>query len=438
MIDERTLELKLKNIELEQQKEEILTQAEELNIVNQQLEKFSTIIRETDNAVILMDKEGNFVWINPAYTKIFGYTLEELINNVSPNIIGRDTKDNIKQMIEKCINEKTTVKYELNLKNKFGKDIWVHTTLTPILDDEDQITDLVAIDADITPIKDAQTAIEQREQLIEANIKYASTIQQSILPSKEEIQKYFNCFIYYKPKDIVSGDFYWISNLFKTLDNRLTHDNDDTQLKIGNTIFFAVIDCTGHGVPGAFMSLIANHLLSVIINEKRTSTPKDCLIKLDNLVSKALKRQNENSFDGMTISLCRFDKVFENKKEIIKVTFAGSKQHITYFKYSTNKFYRIRGSARQIAFTINQDIEFVQHQFDLNIGDLLLIYTDGLKDLNNENRISFGHSKILNIVKHNIEKNIEIIGNEIEANAQNWLGDNHQRDDIAFVILQMK
>ena len=438
MVDDRTQELKLKNIELEQQKEEILTQAEELNIANQQLEKFSTIIRETDNAVILMDREGNFVWINPAYTRIFGYSIEELVNNISPNIIGKNTTEEIKNLIDKCLIEKTTVKYELNLTNKFGKEIWIHTTLTPILDDENQITDLVAIDADITPIKEAQKEIEQREQLIEANITYASTIQQSILPSKEEIEKYFDSFIIYKPKDIVSGDFYWISNLFKTIENRLTHDHDDDSFKVGNTVFFAVIDCTGHGVPGAFMSLIANHLMSEIINEKRTASPKEALIKLDFLLSKALKRQNENSFDGMTISLCRFDKVIEDKNEIIKVTFAGSKQHITYYKFSTQSFYRIRGSARQIAFTINQDIEFVQHQFDLNVGDLLLMYTDGLKDLNNIERMSFGHSKIINIVKQNIDCSIDKIGIEIEKNSNLWLGDSNQRDDIAFVILQMK
>lgn len=438
MVDDRTQELKQKNIELEQQKEEILTQAEELNIANQQLEKFSTIIRETDNAVILMDRDGNFVWINPAYTRIFGYNIDELVNNISPNIIGKNTTDEIKKLIDKCLFEKTTVKYELNLTNKFGKEIWIHTTLTPILDDENQITDLVAIDADITPIKEAQTALEQREQLIEANITYASTIQQSILPSKDEIDKYFDSFIIYKPKDIVSGDFYWISNLFKTIDNRLTHDHDDASFKVGNTIFFAVIDCTGHGVPGAFMSLIANHLMSEIINEKRIASPKEALIKLDFLLSKALKRQNENSFDGMTISLCRFDKVIEDEKENIKVIFAGSKQHITYYRFNTQSFYRIRGSARQIAFTINQDIEFVQHQFDLDIGDLLLMYTDGLKDLNNIERMSFGHSKIIGIVEQYINNSIDKIGIEIEKNSNQWLGDSYQRDDIAFLILKMK
>lgn len=438
LVDERTHELRLKNIELEQQKEEILTQAEELNIVNQQLEKFSTIIRETDNAIILMDREGNFIWVNNAYTKIFGYSLEDLVTNVSSNIISDKTEDGIKNLINECINERKTVKYEINLKNKNDKEIWVHTTLTPIIDDENTITDLVAIDADITLLKQAEKELQEQKDIITCSIQYAGTIQQSILPTLDEINVCFDSYIIYKPKDIVSGDFYWISNVFKTVDNRLTRETSESTFNVGNTVFFAVVDCTGHGVPGAFMSLIANHLLSEIINEQRFGQPKIVLDQLDVKLSKALKRSGRNSLDGMTVSICRFDKILDNEKVKLQVTFAGSKQHITYYQNSVDKFIKLRGNARQIAFSFNKNLQFLEQSFVLEINDLLFMYSDGLKDLNNSERMSFGHSKVLRNIKNNIDKPVEEIGKDLENNMNQWLGNSFQRDDIAFVILKMK
>ncbi len=439
LVDERTKEIQLKNSELEQQKEEILTQAEELQIVNQELEKLSTIVRETDNAVILTDKDGNFIWINNAFTKMFGYTLEELVTQVSPNIISDQTDEKIKKTVNRCISEKVTVEYELKVKNKFDKEIWVHTTLTPILDDQGQITSLIAIDADITAIKLAEKQIMEQSEQITSSIKYARTIQESVLPTNEEIDNIFDNFVIFKPKDIVSGDFYWISNLFTTIDNKLTHVRDDKpKLKIGYTNFFAVVDCTGHGVPGAFMSLIGSHLLGEIINEQRYSSPKIILEQLDKNLSKALKRSNTRNYDGMVISLCRFDKIIKNENIKVKVTFAGAKQHITYYKKSNNSFTKLRGSARQIGFVINEDLQFLQETFYLDKGDSLFMYTDGLKDLNNPDRESFGHSKIRKILEKNINKPVKEIGKTLKIKMKNWLDDDDQRDDITFIGLRIK
>ncbi len=438
IVDERTREIKLKNAELEQQKEEILTQAEELQVVNNELEKLSTIVRQTDNAVILTDKDGNFVWINSAFTKIFGYTFDELVNEISPNIISDNTDPEIRQIIQKCLTEKITVEYELKVRNKFDKEIWVHTTLTPILDEDDQVASLVAIDSDITKIKIAEKQIlEQRDQ-ITASIRYARTIQESVLPAQSEISQFFDNFIIFKPKDIVSGDFYWMSNLFRTQNGRLTRVLDKKLVfKPGYTLFFAVVDCTGHGVPGAFMSLIGNHLLGEIINEERFDNPKVILQQLDYKLSRVLKRSQTKNYDGMVVSLCRFDKYLDNDAETVKVTFAGSKQHITYYKLAEKKFVKLRGSARQIGFVINEDIEFFTQEFTLQKDDYLFLYSDGLKDLNSPQRDSFGYSRIVSILSKNIDKPIDEIKKILEDAMNNWLQDDLQRDDITFIGLKI-
>jgi len=439
LVDQRTNEIRFKNSELEQQKEEILTQSEELVIVNNELEKLSAIVRETDNAVILTDKEGDFIWVNNAFTNIFGYTLEELVTKVSPNIISDQTDDAIKKIVNKCLTDKITVEYELKLKNKAGNDIWIHTTLTPILDDEGEIISLIAIDADITPMKVYERQIKEQSEQITASIRYARAIQESILPTRVEIDNIFDNFIIFKPKDIVSGDFYWISNLFTEINGRLTSVNDKKPtLRVGYTSFFSVVDCTGHGVPGAFMSLISSHLLGEIINEQRFGNPVEILEKLDINLSKALKRSSTKNYDGMVVSLCRLDKVINGNKIQTQVKFAGAKQHITYYKKSTNDFTKIRGSARQIGFVLNPDIKFVEHKFFLEKDDTLFMYSDGLKDLNNLQRDSFGYSRIRKILLENIDKPIEDIGLVLENKMLSWLGNDNQRDDITFIGLRIK
>ncbi|MBN2662524.1 MAG: PAS domain S-box protein [Bacteroidales bacterium] len=439
LVNERTLQIQQKNSELEQQKEEILTQAEELQIVNQELEKLSTIVRETDNAVILTDKDGDFIWVNNAFTKIFGYTLQELVTKVSQNIISDQTDEETRKTVNKCLTEKVTVEYELKLKNKTNQEIWVHTTLTPILDEEGEITSLIAIDADITPMKMYEKQIKEQRDQITASIRYARAIQESILPAQKEIDTVFDNFIIFKPKDIVSGDFYWISNLFTQIDGRLTHVRDDNpSLKVGYSVFFAVVDCTGHGVPGAFMSLISSHLLGEIINEQRYSNTKEIMEQLDVYLSKALKRSSSKNYDGMVVSLCRFDKVINNNLIQTKVTFTGAKQHISYYKNSTKKLTKIRGAARQIGFVLNKNIQFKEHKFFLEKGDTIFMYTDGLKDLNNPERESFGHSQIRAILEKNIDNPINEIGETLKNKMNNWLGNDFQRDDITFLGLRIK
>ncbi len=440
IVEERTSELVEKNVELEQQTEEILTQAEELQIVNQELEKLSTAVRETDNAIILADKDGNFIWINSAFTKIFGYSFEELVNEVSHNLISNRTDPYVKEKINKCLSEKVSVEYELRLKNKFKKEIWVHTTLTPILDEDDEIATLIAIDSDITELKNAEVQIREQRDQIKASITYAKTIQDSILPTSEYISKLFDNFIIFKAKDIVSGDFYWMSNVFKQKeDGKLTHVIDpDLNFKVGYTVFFIVVDCTGHGVPGAFMSLIGSHLLGEIINEEKFDEPDKILQKLDSKLSKVLKRSKTKNYDGMVLSICRMDKLKINEKEKVRVTFSGAKQHITYYKKETGNFTKIRGAARQIGFVVNESINFENHEFFLEKDDFLFIYTDGLKDLNNEKRHNFGYSRIINLLKHNINKNVDEIKDSIEKEIKQWLSDENQRDDITFIGLKIK
>ncbi len=149
-------------------------------------------------------------------------------------------------------------------------------------------------------LQSAYDIIESKNKDITASINYAQRIQQAILPDLQEIKTYLpESFVLYKPKDIVSGDFYW----FSALNDPGTDNRDKAQLLI------AAADCTGHGVPGAFMSMIGTSLLNEIVNEKGITKPASILDQLKAGIITSLKQtgQNSGSKDGMDIALCKLD-----------------------------------------------------------------------------------------------------------------------------------
>jgi serine phosphatase RsbU (regulator of sigma subunit) len=162
-----------------------------------------------------------------------------------------------------------------------------------------------------TEIKHQKEIIEKKNDDITASINYAKHIQRVVLPEEGRIAQAFQqSFILFKPRDIVSGDFYWFQE-------KLTTDGKE------KTIITAV-DCTGHGVPGAFMSLIANEILSEIVNEKGVLEADKILNELHKSVRKVLKQDQSDNRDGMDMSLCVID------KESKTIEFAGAKNSLIY------------------------------------------------------------------------------------------------------------
>lgn len=162
--------IKERTFEINQQKEEIKTQAEYLQQSNIELEKLSIVASRTDNAIIIMDEKGNFEWVNEGFTRMFGYTFKELVSERSKNIIGPNTHPKIKKHIQDCLKNKQSVIYEYTTIAKNNERKWVQTTLTPIKDDYGNIVKLVAIDTDISEMKKAEDEIKrQRDELRKLN-----------------------------------------------------------------------------------------------------------------------------------------------------------------------------------------------------------------------------------------------------------------------------
>ncbi len=256
--------------------------------------------------------------------------------------------------------------------------------------------------------------IAKKTRQIIDSINYANRIQTAILPSEKNITKYLpNSFIFFKPRDIVSGDFYWFS-------------------KQGDKLFLAVVDCTGHGVPGAFMSMIGNTLLNQIVNEKQVYNPAEILEKLNAGVLYALNQQSndemQNQDDGMDITLSCIDL----REKTINIAAAN---HCIYIVHN-EKIELVEGDLYSIGgiFSSNVNISFKNYSQKLETDDVIYMFTDGYKDqfgskenkkfmANRFERLLFEVYKLpFSEQKHQLAKKFE-----------EWKGDYPQIDDILVV-----
>lgn len=257
-------------------------------------------------------------------------------------------------------------------------------------------------------------SMQEKNQHITASIRYAETIQNAFLVHDEEMQRLFSdYFILYKPKDIVSGDFYWLK-------------------EIDNKIFFAVADCTGHGVPGAFMSIVGITLLNEIVELRKLHKPAEILENLHLGVVSSLKQNQSDNKDGMDISICVIEK---NKENNFDITFSGAKSPIY---YATNKGLEyIQGSKKRIggvAFR-RAGLAFETHKFTVPKGTNIYFASDGFQDQNNSEGKRFSSANFRQILELLSHKPMNEQQEELEKFLSEHQKLERQRDDITVVGL---
>ncbi len=274
------------------------------------------------------------------------------------------------------------------------------------------------LQAALDEVVSKNTMIESQNENIRASIRYAKTIQNAILPSIKQIQEHFGAFIIYQPKDIVSGDFYWYNQL----------DNNNIR-----QYFFAVADCTGHGVPGAFMSMIGTRLLTEIIVEHNILSPKDILTHLNLNLRKALRQDQTDNRDGMDMCFCKIEK---DELGNIKLIFTGAKRPL--YIYSNNELEKLEADRRTIGGVMPQNmIFFTNQERKMDFGDIMYLTTDGLTDQNDQSRKKYGPTKLLNIIKENVKENLDLQKRIIESDLENYMTGVEQRDDITLLAIKI-
>ena len=264
--------------------------------------------------------------------------------------------------------------------------------------------------------------IEEKNKDITDSINYAKKIQEAILPSFALKQKLFpEAFILFLPRDIVSGDFYWYSE------------------KNGKKII-AAVDCTGHGVPGAFMSMIANVFLNQIVNEKGLTKPSDILNQLRELIIEALKQtgtSGENQ-DGMDISLLSID----NESGLAE--YAGANNPLWIIRNETQdansspSVIEIKGNKQPIGIYSGPATPFTNHEIKLNTGDFLYLFTDGFADqIGGPLEKKYKHKNFKELVI-SVNQNTAIEQESIfSKTTKEWKGVLDQTDDILVIGIKI-
>jgi PAS domain S-box-containing protein len=391
MVDERTAEIVIKNKELEQ---------------------LSIVASQTDNSIVILDADGKVEWINSSFERIYGTTLEELVKTKGSTIYDISNNPDIINILNECITKKKSVVYEsLNL-TKDKKQLWDSSTLTPIFDESGNLRKIIVIDADITERKLAEQIINQKNKDITDSIKYAKRIQNALLASKTFLDEQIpdsNYFVLYKPKDIVSGDFYWAT-------------------AANNLLYVVTADCTGHGVPGAFMSLLNSSFLNEAIKTLSYIRPSDILGHVRKRLKEVLEEttNDENINDGMDCVLCAFD--FNTRK-----LYAACANNPV-FIVRNGEIIKIIPDKYPIGKHVKDKEPFTHRQIQLEKGDIVYTFTDGYVDqFGGENGKKFKRKyfeKLILSSYHLPMKEQQIIFNET---MEIWKEGVEQVDDILVI-----
>lgn len=264
-------------------------------------------------------------------------------------------------------------------------------------------------------IEQQKELLQDKNKEITDSINYAKRIQASVIPSSNLIKRHFpESFIYFQPKDIVSGDFYWLC------------ENN------GN-IFFAIVDCTGHGVPGAMMAMLGASLLNHIVLNSKIESPAEILKQLHQDVLKTL---NENmdlkeSKDGMDIALIRLDKLQK------KLFYSGAGRNLYLIKNNSLQIYKCDKNSIGDSNSSAQ-INYQLHSIDITEPVQLYLFSDGVPDqfggpngkkLNTKNLLSF----LQNSSTHSTSQQ----ETEFKIFFEEWKGNTEQTDDVTLVTIRL-
>jgi len=262
-------------------------------------------------------------------------------------------------------------------------------------------------------LEEQKSVIERKNLQITDSILYASLIQQSMFPNTEILSEAFpDSFIFFKPRDIVSGDFYWM-------------------LEIDNKMVVAVADCTGHGVPAAFMSMLGIEILSEIFESKKINHTDIALHHLKESINKSLHQDKTGNEDGMEISVCIIDK--QNKT----LEFSGARRPIIYIE--NGKMNQIVGDKIFIGGSTSINRSFTKHRVKFDSSISIYLFSDGYQD-------QFGgphNGKIsYNLLKELIHLHSTKPMNEqkkfLTEFFSNWKGDSMQIDDILIMGIRIE
>ncbi|MFL5764216.1 MAG: tetratricopeptide repeat protein [Bacteroidia bacterium] len=270
-------------------------------------------------------------------------------------------------------------------------------------------------------IEEQKQIVDEKNTEILASITYAKRLQDAILPPLKMVTKYLpDSFVLFKPKDIVAGDFYWMESCASPSESY----GEGAKAEM---ILFAAADCTGHGVPGALVSVVCSNALNRTVKEFRITSPAKILDKVRELVLETFERSESEVKDGMDISLCAYDPVHGN------FSWAGANNPVWIIEAGKNEIKEIKPDKQPIGKT-EKSSPFTSHELKLRKDDCVFIFTDGYADqFGGEKGKKFKYSQLKEALLALRELPMNEIAARLDQRLSDWKGQLEQVDDILVI-----
>ena len=397
---------------------------------NNELTMLSAVASSTGNSIYITNKDGKMIWFNDAFSRETHIPKAEL--HTHPALKASSMTPETRITYEKVLATKKTQTYTAEMKYLEGEPFWVQAYVNPVLDDDGEIMMIVWVSTNITELHHAYEKIENQNNEINASISYARRIQDAVQPMKifsDEILG--DHFVINMPRNIVSGDFHWVG------------------YKNGLSVF-TVADCTGHGVPGAFISMLGQVMLNQTLSKLEDITSAKILDILRNGIIHQLhqREKDDASSDSMDASMFVYD------RQNCIIDFAGAYSYGYLLRFGTpdaeteavckesgskiifnqqKDAYLIRLKPNRMTIGIDRRdmIPFKNIKFKVNHGDIAYATTDGYPDqFGGERQKRFYVANFERILLKYCHLPMEQQRQELERTYLEWKGDYEQTDDV--------
>jgi len=381
--------------------------------------KMQSLSENSLDLILRLSLQGHFFYSNPVVEDYFGVETRLVINKTIDELNMEDDlrdffKTTLKQLKSKPEKLNREIKVPVKLGEKISHRIMSFDAIPEFNDNE--LETVLFVGHDITEAKRIELEIQDKNKKIEDSINYAQRIQSSILPDNKTIREFFpKSFVFYKPRDVVSGDFPWFFH------------NDDK-------IYLAAVDCTGHGVPGAMLSFIGYFLLNSIVDNDKDMNAGQICDMLHEGVRTTLKQDREDASgrDGMDIALC---KINIKKKEL---HYAGA--HRPLYLLRKGELIEYKGDRKAIGgipMGSKTEEPFTNYAINILSGDKIFFYSDGLSDqLGGPEHKKYSPGRVRNIILENINFSMTQYCEYFTDDFETWKGQNKQIDDVLLIGIE--
>ncbi len=378
---------------------------------------YELLVENAEDLIYQCDVNGVFQFVNNRTWEVLEGSKESLIGKSSLDYVHPDFREEVFNHYRRHFEEKAYSSYfEFPILSSNGSVRWIGQHVTSLFKTTDKkyLNGFLALARDITEKREHQQIIEEQKDDITASITYAQRIQLNLLPAKQQFDEAFDeHFVIYKPKDIVSGDFYWMQ-------------------RVNNKTILALADCTGHGVPGAFMTLLGINILNSVVLESRITEPSQILNEVDKKLSHALPDQDGHTSvkDGMELTICSID----HSTGLLSYACAGSR----FLIFENNSFNLFKGDVKHIGDSQFENFRgFITHYVQLEPDSILYLLTDGFQDqFGGIKNKKFSFRRLLEVFEANTRLPLSEQKLMIEEEFEKWKNDFDQTDDVTIIAIR--